>query len=74
VVRVTETAAHTNPVWLSTTRASPVHLATVPDLDDEHQNVAITDLVQHAVVTDSDSEIVGAAGELLAARWARVGR
>jgi hypothetical protein len=46
----------------------------VPDLDDEHQNVAITDLVQHAVVADSDSEIVGAAGELLAARWSRVGR
>jgi hypothetical protein len=53
---------------------SPVHVATVPDLDDEDQNVAITDLVQHAVVADSDSEIVGAGRELLAAWWSWVGR
>jgi hypothetical protein len=46
----------------------------VPDLDDEDHNVAITDLVQHAVVADSDSEIVGAGRELLAARWSWVGR
>jgi hypothetical protein len=46
----------------------------VPDLDDEDQNIAITDLVQHAVVADSDSEIVGAAREFLAAGWSWVGR
>ena len=45
-----------------------------PDLDHEDQNVAITDLIQHAVVSDSDSEIVGIAGELLTVRWSWVGR
>jgi hypothetical protein len=46
----------------------------VPGLDDEDQNIAITNLVQHAIVADSDSKIVGAARELLAARWSWVGR
>ena len=39
------------------------------DLDNENQYVAIADFVQHAVVADSDSEIVAAAGQLFAARW-----
>jgi len=41
----------------------------VSDLDNENQNVAIADFVQHAVVADSDSEIVAAAGQFFAARW-----
>jgi len=49
-----------------------VDLATMSDLDDEHENLPVTDFVQDAVVADPDPVVVAGTGELLAARWSRV--
>ena len=54
-------------------RSSAVHLPAMADLDHQHNEDPVPDLVQDAVVTYADPVVVGIACKLLAACGPRIG-
>lgn len=62
LVRVAETAAHSNSTGFHNANRLSVDIPPMADLDDEHYDLSIADLVKDAVVADPDPEVLRASG------------